>query len=149
MGANGDIRLLNTKDMEDVVELWLRGSLESHDFIDPDYWRSMKVEMREKYLPMATSYVIEDDGAIVGFVSMVDEYLAALFVEGAQQNKGYGKQLVNYIKELYASIHLRVYQNNVNATRFYQKNGFFIVEEGVDGRTSQKEYVMSWSKGTA
>lgn len=117
-----------------------------HDFIDPKYWESMKVEMKNTYLPMSRTYVIDQGGQVSGFVSMVDNYLAALFVDVTQQNKGFGKQLLEYIKSQNEAIQLKVYQRNTNATDFYLRNGFEIMEEVMDRQTSQKEFIMMWTK---
>jgi putative acetyltransferase len=140
------IRPAKTDEIQRLVEIWISGSLRAHDFIDPEYWMSGKKEMAEKYLPMSRSYVIEQNGVIAGFVSMVDDYLAALFVDEAYQKKGYGKLLLDYIKEKHKTIQLRVYKKNTAATGFYHYNGFQVVEEGVDEDTGQQEFVMEWSK---
>nr|AGS50317.1 hypothetical protein [uncultured bacterium Ele45G2] len=143
------IRPARTEEIQRLVEIWIAGSLTAHHFIKPDYWISRKEEMAEKYLPMAQSYVLEQDGVIAGFISMVDHYLAALFVDVTQQKKGYGKLLLDYIKQDHETVQLRVYQNNATATRFYRNNGFQVVDECVDESTGQQEFVMEWKKENA
>jgi hypothetical protein len=60
---------------------------EAHDFIDQEYWLSQKTEMRDKYIPMSDTYVIYTQAEIVGFVSMVEDYLAALFIDTSIKKK--------------------------------------------------------------
>lgn len=64
--------------------------------------------MENKYLPLAQNYVImQDEHTIGGFVSMIDEYLAALFIRA--QRKGYGKLLLDWVKQQHAEIQLKVF----------------------------------------
>jgi len=139
-----EIRLLKTEDIEPIVEIWFKGSILAHNFIDQVYWESMKMEMKNKYLPMSKTYVIGKGVEIFGFVSMVDNYLAALFVDVNHHKKGYGKQLLEFVKSQNEAIQLKVYQKNRNATDFYLKNGFEMIEEVVDNQTLQKEFIMMW-----
>ena len=139
-----EIRSLRTEDIEPLVEIWFKGSLMAHNFIDHKYWESMKIEMKNKYLPMSKTYVISQGTKILGFVSMVDNYLAALFIDVTQHKKGYGKQLLEFIKRQHEAIQLKVYQKNTTAIEFYLRNGFEIIEEVMDNQTSQKEFIMMW-----
>ncbi|SDD86596.1 putative acetyltransferase [Paenibacillus sp. UNCCL117] len=139
------IRPFQLEDMEPVLDIWFKGSVTAHDFIQEEYWASMRPEMKNKYLPMSKTYVIDQETKIVGFVSMVDNYLAALFIDVSQQKKGYGKQLLDFVKKQHETITLRVYQRNANAINFYCKNGFEILQEEIDENTSQKEFSMRWS----
>lgn len=140
------IRLSAVQDYERMTEIWLECSKISHHFIDEYYWISQQSDMKEKYLPMARSYVLEIDGNIAGFISVVDNYLAALFIDPRQQGKGYGEKLLNYVKEQYDSLTLKVYQKNDRAAGFYLKHGFTFTGELIDENTSAKEYVMSWRR---
>jgi len=137
------------EDIEPIIDIWLNGSIRSHHFIDPNYWRSKIEDMEKVYLPMSTTYVLaEPEGRIIGFISMVDDYLAALFIDLSEQNKGYGKKLLEFVKSLNQTIQLKVYQQNKNAVRFYLNNEFVIKEELVDNQTAEKEYLMTWKKGS-
>ncbi|MGG1617917.1 GNAT family N-acetyltransferase [Paenibacillus sp. NRS-1782] len=103
--------------------------------------------MEDKYLPLAQNYVIiQDDHTIGGFVSMIDGYLAALFIRVGSQRKGYGKLILDWVKKQYDQIQLKVYPSNTKALNFYTKNGFIIQEESVDPATREKEFVMVWTK---
>ncbi len=39
---------------------------------------------------------------------------------------------------------LNVYRKNAHAVRFYQREGFRIRQESIDGNTGEKEYRMHW-----
>ncbi|UNK19541.1 N-acetyltransferase [Paenibacillus sp. N3/727] len=145
-----NIRLFQNSDTERAVDIWLEGSLRSHPFIDSGYWEAQKEAMASLYLPSSTTFVLEhedeDNDTIIGFVSLIEQYIAALFIDVNAQNRGYGGRLLDHIKKERDSLHLKVYQKNESATQFYKKNGFYIVEESVDPETSESEYVMKWER---
>ncbi|GIN23289.1 N-acetyltransferase [Siminovitchia fordii] len=140
------IRAYKDTDIDTLVDIWYKGSLQAHHFIDSGYWKSQIEEMKEKYIPMSETHVITSQSKIVGFISMVDNYLAALFIDVAYQNNGAGKELLNFEKKQRNMIRLKVYKENSPAVRFYKKNGFVIIKELTDEQTDKQEYLMEWSK---
>lgn len=62
-------------------------------------------------------------------------YLNRLVISPKEQGKGYAKKVMTYIDE-YAqnnnldSIRLTVYEENINAIRLYEKNGFKRIQKG-------------------
>ena len=137
------IRKLQNVDINKVADIWLKTNLEAHDFIPGQYWTS-NYEAVKKMLPQAEVYVYEDNKIIQGFVGVRDEYIEGIFVSGKMQSHGIGKALLDYIKDKKARLQLNVYQKNVRAMSFYQREGFTIQSEGLDEFTGEKEYVMEW-----
>ncbi|CAM3546297.1 GNAT family N-acetyltransferase [Marinicrinis lubricantis] len=129
-----------------LADIWLNVSLKAHDFIDSAYWTSNKMVMQEMYLPQSETYVGWDQGQIIGFISMVEKHLAALFIDEAHQCKGYGRQFMEYVKKDRETITLRVYVKNEAAYRFYLKQGFVIAQEQMDEGTNEREYEMVWKR---
>ena len=138
------IRKLQNVDINKVVDIWLKTNLEAHDFIPGQYWTS-NYEAVKKMLPQAEAYVYEDNKIIQGLVGVRDEYIEGIFVSGKIQSHGIGKALLDYIKDKKARLQLNVYQKNVRAMSFYQREGFTIQSEGLDDFTGEKEYVMEWN----
>lgn len=141
------IRLNKNTEIDKIIEIWYEGSLIAHDFIDKNYWKSQQKEMKEKYIPMSETYVASKEEDVVGFVSMMDNYLAALFIGVNHQGGGYGKELLDFIKRQRENIQLKVYKKNKKAVDFYLRNGFVIKEETIDKQTSEEEFLMEWQKG--
>ena len=138
------IRKLQNVDINKVVDIWLKTNLEAHDFIPGQYWTS-NYEAVKKMLPQAEVYVYEDNKIIQGFVGVRDEYIEGIFVSDKMKSHGIGKALLDYIKDKKARLQLNVYQKNIRAMSFYQREGFTIQSEGLDDFTGEKEYVMEWN----
>ena len=137
------IRKLQKADINRVADIWLKTNLKAHFFIPEQYWIS-NYEFVKELLPQAEVYVYEDDKMIQGFIGVSDEYIEGIFVSDEMQSRGIGKILLDYIKDKKDRLQLKVYQKNVRAMSFYQREGFTIQSEEMDEFTGEKEYVMNW-----
>ena len=137
------IRKLQKVDINRVADIWLKTNLKAHFFIPEQYWIS-NYEFVKEMLPQAEVYVYEDDKMIQGFIGVSDEYIEGIFVSDEMQSRGIGKMLLDYIKDKKDRLQLKVYQKNVGAMSFYQREGFTIQSESMDEFTGEKEYVMNW-----
>ena len=137
------IRKLQKADINRVADIWLKTNLKAHFFIPEQYWISNYGFVKEM-LPQAEVYVYEDDKMIQGFIGVSDEYIEGIFVSDEMQSRGIGKMLLDYIKDKKDRLQLKVYQKNVRAMSFYQREGFTIQSESMDEFTGEKEYVMNW-----
>lgn len=140
------IREATSQDIDRIIDIWLGASLLAHDFISFDYWIGNQEAMRNYYIPSCKTYVYEDRESreVLGFVSMNDDYLAAIFVTPAFQGKGIGKKLLNYVKNISPEITLSVYSKNTPSIHFYTREGFRQIEERLDENTNEYEWVMKY-----
>ena len=139
------IRKLQKIDINRVADIWLKTNLKAHYFIPEQYWTN-NYEVVKEMLPQAEVYVYEDDKIIQGFIGINDEYIEGIFVSDEMQSHGIGKILLDYMKDKKVRLQLNVYQKNVRAISFYQREGFTIQREQLDEFTGEKEYVMEWNR---
>lgn len=137
------IRKLQDADIDRVADIWLDANLKAHSFISPQYWKG-NFETVKKMLPQAEVYVYENDREIWGFIGLNGEYIEGIFVSGEMQSRGIGKRLLDFVKTKKTKLRLNVYQKNMRAIRFYQREGFKILREGMDEATGEKDYEMTW-----
>ncbi len=137
------IRNLTGIDIDETAIIWLETNIKAHDFISTEYWKSNFDRVKEMLL-QAEVYVYENEGSIQGFIGLNDEYIAGLFVSNQAQSHGIGKCLLNFVKDQKRKLSLSVYQKNIRAIRFYQREGFVIQCEKIDDHSGEKEYVMTW-----
>lgn len=132
-------------DLSAVMKIWLDTNIKSHNFVSKEYWTS-NYEMVKEILPKSEIYVYEEDDTnlIDGFIGLLDSYLAGLFVKNTAQSKGIGKQLLDYAKSIKSEMTLSVYQKNIRAVHFYQREQFQIQSENIDNNTNEKEFIMIW-----
>lgn len=140
------IREFQKSDIEQVMRIWLMGNTEAHPFIPEDYWKSNFEEV-QKQISQADVLVYEAEGSILGFMGIVEGYIAGIFVDEKYRSAGIGKQLLNDAKRKNNALSLSVYQKNKRAVEFYLREGFLVSEEGVDEDTGEVEYGMVWKIG--
>ncbi|MGI6029142.1 MAG: GNAT family N-acetyltransferase [Candidatus Heteroscillospira sp.] len=138
------IRKFKPRDLDRVMQLWLEGNLDAHDFVPGDYWTSNAAAVSELLL-QAELYVFELCGEIQGFAGMQDDYLAGIFVDKACRSMGIGKQLLEHIKKNHSVFTLNVYQRNRKAVEFYLREGLLVLGKSLDQDTGETEYTMQWS----
>lgn len=139
------VREFENKDLSAVMELWLNANLDAHSFVPAEYWKN-NLEAVKEMIPEAQVYVCEEDGEIVGFIGMMGNYIAGIFVDRSKRSKGMGTQLLNAAKAQKNRLTLSVYEKNKAAVRFYERAGFRIEKQGVDDDTKENEYMMSWQR---
>lgn len=142
---NTIIRSLENGDIKLAVQIWLDASKKTHHFIDPTFWESKVEEMETIWLPKAENTGILKGERLIGFSSLAENRLAAIFINPKEQGKGYGKLLLSHVKQQRKCLELSVYEKNQSAIAFYKKNGFIITERQKDSVTGEYEFVMVWT----
>ncbi|MGL5657325.1 MAG: N-acetyltransferase [Fusobacteriaceae bacterium] len=139
------IRNFKNSDIERIMELWLKINIVAHSFVKEEYWKDNFDTVREM-MPNATIYIWEEEGTIQGFIGLIDDYIAGIFISDLKQSKGVGVSLLNYVKKNNDSLSLKVYKKNSRAVKFYLREGFNILNEEVDENTGEEEFSMYWEK---
>lgn len=137
------IRRLQNTDTKQVMQIWLNGNKEAHPFVPKEFWES-NFEMVQDQLLQAEVFVYNTYGEIRGFIGIVDNYIAGIFVNKNHRSHGIGKKLLDYVKSKYDSLSLKVYKKNNRAAAFYFREGFSVLSEGHDEATGESEYTMIW-----
>lgn len=139
------IRRFENKDLDQVMSIWLQVNMESHSFIEADYWKN-NYEMVREMIPKAEVFVSEENGQIRGFIGLIDTYIAGIFVRAAEQSKGVGTGLLHTVMKSRDNLRLNVYKKNMRAVSFYQHYGFQIKNQEIDESKLEEEYTMEWHR---
>ncbi|GEL15036.1 GNAT family N-acetyltransferase [Pediococcus cellicola] len=132
---------LTSDQLDQIMQIWLAGNLKAHNFVDPNYWQGNKALVR-KLMQKATFLLAIDHEGIVGFLGLMDRYIAGLFVREDVQNQGIGTQLIEAAKKAVSPLTLDVYEKNDRAIKFYKSHGFAISETRTDPATKEVAFVM-------
>lgn len=131
---------MENADVDAVADLWLEVSIEKHGFINKSFWESQMRPMKEEYLKAADTLVASADGKIVGFISLLGGYIAALFVAGDWHGRGIGSMLI--AKHGNKALTVGVYKKNVDAFKFYSKKGFNVTRTELQQETGETVVMM-------
>ena len=139
------IRNFKIDELDSVMKIWLESNIGSHDFISEDYWKG-NYEPVKNLLPDATIFVYDNDDSIEGFIGLMGNFIAGIFVSLNNQSKGIGKALLDYVKESYSELSLHVYKKNPRAVNFYKREGFKVLKEQFEENTGEIELIMNWTR---
>nr|WP_312216895.1 N-acetyltransferase [Clostridioides sp.] len=139
------IRKLEINELGTVMEIWLDINIKAHDFIHESYWRR-NYDLVKEMMPNAKIFIYEDNNQIQGFIGLMGDYIAGIFVNSDSQSKGIGKALLGYAKQNNSELLLQVYKKNFRAVNFYLREDFVVSKEQIDENTNEVELVMKWAK---
>lgn len=139
------IKKLKNGELETAMRIWLKTNIEAHNFINESYWQG-NYDLVKEMLPSAEIFVYEDNNTMQGFIGLQDTYIAGIFINAANQSKGIGKSLLDYVKANHSKLLLHVYKKDARAVKFYIREDFIALKEQVDENTGEIEIVMNWVK---
>ncbi|MCM5554976.1 GNAT family N-acetyltransferase [Pleomorphomonas sp. NRK KF1] len=112
------------KDLHALSTIWFEASRLAHAFIGEQRLGEQRILIEEKYLPNAETWVACLEGAPVGFISLLGNFVGGLFVASNRQGHGIGRALIAHALALKGELELEVYTDNTQAVRFYRSLGF-------------------------
>ncbi len=141
-----ELRPYRTRDEDASIALWLETWRQAYPSINfdarIDWWRN---RWRTELVPVAQIVVAEQDGALLGFVTIDGTgYLDQLVVSPAQWGSNVSKALVDEAKRRSPDgVTLKVNADNFRAIRFYERNGFAKTGEEVNS-SGRAVWLMAW-----
>lgn len=118
------IRPYEPRDRDDVIRVWLAATIPGQSFLPEQHWRAMESEVRDDLLPAADTWVVEEDGHLVAFVSLLGDLIGGLFTHPDHQGRGYGASLIGHASTLHDPLFVEVFAANTRALAFYRRRGF-------------------------
>ena len=92
-------------------------------------------------------FVVASNSAVMGFAAFDNNNtIAGLYVDGRYRGQGIGHLLIEKAKgEFQEFVQLWTFQKNVEAQRFYKREGFEIIHQ-TDGDNEEElpDYLMEW-----
>lgn len=137
------IKKFEIEDLDEIMNIWLETNISAHGFIKASYWKE-NFEMVKGMMLSSEIYLYKEDNKIYGFIGLIDDYIAGIFIKDKYQSRGIGKNLLDYVKSNRNRLLLSVYNKNNRAIEFYKREGFIIVENEIDEVNNEKEFVMEW-----
>jgi len=131
------IRRYEAEDLEELLDVWYDASQIAHSFLTPEFFARERQSIIHTYLPLAETWVFEDDGRVVGFISLIGDEVGAIFVDPRQQRKGIGEALMNHARALRKRLTVEVFEANEIGRAFYDSRGFEVIGGRIHEDTEQ------------
>jgi putative acetyltransferase len=133
------IRLYQESDLEEIIELWYQASLIAHPFLSEKFLAEEAYRIEHVYLPNVQTWVYEEQGKAVGFISLAGSEVGGLFVHPSMQRQGVGRALMDQACSLHDTLELDVFEANPIGRAFYDKYGFVPIRRFVHDETGETE----------
>ena len=133
------IRPFANDDSDAVIDVWFHSSRVAYSFLSDDFFDSERQEIRDRWLPIAETLVFEDEGRVVGFLSLIGNEVGAFFVAPDHQGRGIGRRLMDHARDSRPLLELNVFESNALGRRFYAAYGFVAVSDHIHEATGAKE----------
>jgi ribosomal protein S18 acetylase RimI-like enzyme len=124
------IRPARPRDAHTVAEVFI-ASFDTLTFLPKLHTNEETIDfIANKVMPDQEVLVAEEDGTIVGFLAMAHgDILEHLYVHPDSQGRGVGAALLERAKErMPGGFSLWVFQQNLQARRFYERHGLSLIE---------------------
>ena len=115
-----------------------------NDYVDATDWlprvhsrEATRGFFNEDLLATRTVLVAEDEGEVVAYMSFSPEgFVYAIYLDPRARGRGIGKALIDIVKARNPQrVELTVFEKNVSALRFYEREGF---REAPEGRSTDR-----------
>ena len=109
---------------DQVLAVWERSVLATHDFLDPTDFNSIKEIVHTINFTAFQVYCLVVDQKVAGFVGVADRKVEMLFLDPLFLGQGLGKKLMDFAMIELNANKVDVNEQNLNSVRFYKKFGF-------------------------
>lgn len=131
------IRSYQPDDEEQVLEVWFAAASLAHPFLTPEFMAEERETIRSVYMPITQTWVYEQAGRVVGFISLLENEVGAIFVAPTFQGRGVGRTLMDWARAQHPVLELEVFAANHLGRAFYDRYGFTYLSQHVHEPTGQ------------
>jgi len=131
----GFLRRFDPADEAAAMAVWSAASKAAHPFIPGEGEGQRARVVREVYLPNAETWVVEEDGDVIGLLGLLDGEIGGLFVRPDRQGRGWGRRMVDHAAALKGALTVEVFELNHRARSFYAAVGFAEIGRRIDRET--------------
>jgi putative acetyltransferase len=142
------IRPYDPTDEDDLIRVFLASTIPGQPFLPETHWRAIEPMIRE-FLPVAKTWVVDEDGELVAFISLLEDMIGGLFTHPDHQGKGHGRTLVEHAHERHDPLFVEVFEANEAAQGFYRSLGFVAHTQHIDETTGLTALVLRLSVTSA
>ncbi|MFN3530713.1 MAG: GNAT family N-acetyltransferase [Bacteroidia bacterium] len=122
------------KHREQLIEVWEKSVLATHDFLNaPDFIEIKKIVKTIDFSAFETYCLLESNN-VIGFLGTANQKIEMLFLSPEHIGTGLGAKLLNFAVHELNATQVDVNEQNLKAVAFYSKSGFKTYE-----RTNQDD----------
>lgn len=131
------IRKYNAEDLAELLDVWYDASQIAHPFLTRDFLDQERRNVIQKYLPIAETWVFEEEGQVVGFIALIGNEVGGIFVTPRRHGQGIGRALMDHARASRNHLDVEVFEANEIGRAFYHAYGFKVIRPVVHEETGE------------
>ncbi len=131
------IRKYRADDLAGLLDVWYDASKVAHPFLTRDFLEQERRNVIQEHLPIAETWVFEEEGRVVGFIALIGNEVGGIFVTPERHGQGIGRALTDHARASRSHLDVEVFEANEIGRGFYDAYGFEVVGTGVHEETGQ------------
>lgn len=131
------IRKYNAEDLAELLDVWYDASQIAHPFLTRDFLGQERRNVIQKYLPIAETWVFEEEGQVVGFIALIGNEVGGIFVTPRRHGQGIGRALMDHARASRSHLDVEVFEANEIGRAFYHAYGFKVIRPVVHEETGE------------
>ena len=143
------IRKIKEQDLTKVMTIWVKGNFKANSFIEKDYWLEIYNQVKVDLLENFKTYIYLEKDEILGFISIDNNEIKAIFVKEEYRGREIGTKLLNYYRnslEETTELFVKLFKKNRNGIIFFSNLQFKNSKIQLNEQFNETEYVMTWKK---
>ena len=131
------IRKYRADDLAGLLDVWYDASKVAHPFLTRGFLEQERRNVIQEHLPIAETWVFEEEGRVVGFIALIGNEVGGIFVTPERHGQGIGRALTDHARASRSHLDVEVFEANEIGRGFYDAYGFEVVGTGVHEETGQ------------
>jgi ribosomal protein S18 acetylase RimI-like enzyme len=145
-----EIVIAKTPDTPSIIDIFTKARSEM-EYLPDIHTQDETKEYLASLVSDGSVLVAKSGNSILGFSQLKDGWVHHLYIDPQFQSKGVGKLLLDKMKQHAPfGLRLRVFEDNIDAIRFYEREGFKLEEKRNIEHTKNEENLpdrlYSWKK---
>ncbi len=141
---NIKLREFKNSDLGSILSVWENASKLAHSFLSEEFFEKERYNIPNIYIPNADTLVAENEGNVIGFISMINNEIGGLFVDPEFHGVGVGTSLVDKVREIHCNLIVEVFEDNTIGRRFYTSYGFKIIDKIFHSESGKTMIIMKY-----
>ena len=140
------IRKYKAADIEILLDVWYAATTLAHPFLTTSFQAQERENIRNIYIPNTKTWVYIKEAELVGFISMIENEIGAIFIKPDFHGQGIGTKLTNHVAQFHSTLEVEVFKENEIGMPFYEKYGFVFLKEYLHEATNSQVLRLIYTK---